>query len=299
MAEVFKYTERVVNMARPRKVLMMAIGRLMSLSDEHRADCIDGVAPRAKMNQQRSRRFRAAQEAADKEEERRESIKLFEAMGHPVSEEAMNKKSWDTNAITPGTPFMDLLSKSLKYWISYKLTTDPGWKDLKIILSDSSVPGEGEHKIVDWIRRQRTHPDWDANTSHVIYGLVSWQVSGDGDKADPQDADLIMLSLATHEPHFRVLREDVFAQGSTGPRVCKKCGVEGHVVANCKGEPHVTLPLLHTNIQDKHHQKIRMWSKKPNQSTRNRSSSSTSRSYENTLLSNSEYHLSHSRSTKN
>jgi 5'-3' exoribonuclease 2 len=125
------------------------------------------------MNQQRSRRFRAAQEAADKEEERRESIKLFEAMGHPVSDEAMNKKSWDTNAITPGTPFMDLLSKSLKYWISWKLTNDPGWKDVKVILSDSSVPGEGEHKIVDWIRRQRTDPGWDANTSHVIYGLVS------------------------------------------------------------------------------------------------------------------------------
>jgi 5'-3' exoribonuclease 2 len=51
-----------------------------------------------------------------------------------------------------------------------------------------------------------------------------------------QDADLIMLALATHEPNFRVLREDVFAQGSTGPRVCKKCGVEGHVVANCKGK---------------------------------------------------------------
>jgi 5'-3' exonuclease len=29
MAEVFKYTERVVNMARPRKVLMMAIGTLL------------------------------------------------------------------------------------------------------------------------------------------------------------------------------------------------------------------------------------------------------------------------------
>jgi 5'-3' exoribonuclease 2 len=87
MVEVFKYTERVVNMARPRKVLFMAI---------------DGVAPRAKMNQQRSRRFRSAQEAADKEEERKESIRIFEAMGQTVSEETKNKKAWDSNAITPG-----------------------------------------------------------------------------------------------------------------------------------------------------------------------------------------------------
>ena len=116
---------------------------------------------------------------------------------------------------------MDLLSNSLKYWISYKLTNDPGWKDLKVIISDSSVPGEGEHKIVDWIRRQRSYPDWDPNTSHVMYGL---------------DADLIMLSLATHEPHFRVLREDVFFQGSKGPQSCKNCGQEGHLAVNCKSE---------------------------------------------------------------
>nr|XP_031861454.1 5'-3' exoribonuclease 2 [Kwoniella shandongensis]KAA5528526.1 5'-3' exoribonuclease 2 [Kwoniella shandongensis] len=212
MVEIFNYTERVVNMTRPRKVLMMAI---------------DGVAPRAKMNQQRSRRFRAAQDAADKEEEKREAIKLFEVMGHKVSDETANKKSWDTNAITPGTPFMDLLSISLKYWVSYKLTNDPGWKDLKVILSDSSVPGEGEHKIMDWIRRQRSHPNWNANTSHVIYGL---------------DADLIMLSLATHEPHFRVLREDVFAQGSKGPQNCRNCGQPGHLSANCKGEKQVKDP---------------------------------------------------------
>ena len=38
MAEVFKYTERVVNMARPRKVLMMAIGMYIQLVGEMVAD---------------------------------------------------------------------------------------------------------------------------------------------------------------------------------------------------------------------------------------------------------------------
>lgn len=211
MIEIFNYTERVVSMARPRKVLMMAI---------------DGVAPRAKMNQQRSRRFRAAQEAQEKEESRLEAVKLFEEMGHSVSAETqaeLEKKGWDTNAITPGTPFMDFLALSLRYWVSWKLNNDPGWKNLDVIISDASVPGEGEHKIMDWIRRQRSYPEHDPNTSHVIYGL---------------DADLIMLALATHEPHFKVLREDVFYQQSkdTG---CRICGQNGHYAAQCTGQKKV------------------------------------------------------------
>lgn len=131
MLEIFKYTERVVNMIRPRKLLFMAI---------------DGVAPRAKMNQQRSRRFRSAQEAKEKEEARKEAVVMWEgmsfypqerlvynmntilAMGKTLSDEEKNKKSWDSNAITPGTPFMDLLANSLRYWVARKLNMDPGWK---------------------------------------------------------------------------------------------------------------------------------------------------------------------------
>ncbi|KAJ7368034.1 exoribonuclease 2, partial [Mycena albidolilacea] len=200
MLEIFKYTERVVNMIRPRKLLFMAI---------------DGVAPRAKMNQQRSRRFRAAQEAKEKEAQRVESVLLWEAMGKEITEDD-RKKGWDTNAITPGTPFMELLASSLRYWVVEKMNSDPGWKNIQVLISDAGVPGEGEHKIMDYIRRQRTNPGHDPNTRHVIYGL---------------DADLIMLGIATHEPNFWVLREDVFADANS--TACRKCGEEGHYAAQC------------------------------------------------------------------
>ncbi|KAI6249001.1 5'-3' exoribonuclease 2 [Erysiphe necator] len=203
MVAIFKYTDRVVKMVRPRKLLMIAI---------------DGVAPRAKMNQQRSRRFRSAKEAKEKADDREQYLKLFK------SEESNNKEPekkivWDSNEITPGTPFMDILAASLRYWIAFKLNTDLAWANMKVIISDSTVPGEGEHKIMEFIRSQRSSPDHNPNTRHVMYGL---------------DADLIMLGLGTHEPNFRVLREDVFSQDSK-PRVCKLCNQTGHEAGECTG----------------------------------------------------------------
>lgn len=44
-----------------------------------------------------------------------------------------------------------------------------------------------------------------------------------------------MLGLATHEPHFRVLREDVFFQDSKA-RTCRICGQKGHIAEACRGE---------------------------------------------------------------
>jgi 5'-3' exoribonuclease 2 len=79
MVEIFNYTERIVNMIRPRKLLFMAIGMLgVALRVNSTNSPPDGVAPRAKMNQQRSRRFRSVQEAKEKEEQRKEAIAMFE-----------------------------------------------------------------------------------------------------------------------------------------------------------------------------------------------------------------------------
>ncbi|GKT57266.1 5'-3' exoribonuclease 2 [Colletotrichum tofieldiae] len=228
MLEVFRYTDRVVNMVRPRKLLMIAVGQLPSHYPISQHIVVarwhHGVAPRAKMNQQRSRRFRSAQEAQEKEEDKQELLKLLKQQnGGAVSDdslESVTKKAFDSNSITPGTPFMDILAASLRYWCAYKLNTDPAWARLKIVISDATVPGEGEHKIMNFVRSQRISPDFDPNTRHVIYGL---------------DADLIMLGLATHEPHFRVLREDVFFQDSKA-KMCKLCGQKGHEARACRGQ---------------------------------------------------------------
>ena len=102
------------------------------------------------MNQQRSRRFRAAKEAKEKkatEEKIREDLQQMGRLD-PFKEEEKKKSSFDSNCITPGTRFMFRVAESIRYYVADRMSTDPGWKNVNVILSDASVPGEGEHKIM-------------------------------------------------------------------------------------------------------------------------------------------------------
>ena len=104
---------------------------------------LDGVVPYAKIKQQRYRRFKSAS----------------------LRSGGSDDTCWDTNAITPGTEFMRAMGSALKM-----TGLKHGWK-----ISDTDEPGEGEHKVLQWLRSATLSPG-----PIVVYGL---------------DADLILLSL--------------------------------------------------------------------------------------------------------
>lgn len=125
---------------------------------------VDGVAPFAKIVQQRSRRYKSALE-------REENV-------------------WDSNNLTPGTLFMDHLSKYIDWFIRCRLSDNPLWQDIEIVYSSSGIPGEGEHKAMTYLRK---------------YGIKSESYTLLG-----ADSDLVMLGLLTELPNFHIIKEDVF-----------------------------------------------------------------------------------------
>jgi 5'-3' exoribonuclease 1 len=152
--DVCERVEVILSIVNPRKSLIL---------------CIDGVAPLSKQNQQRQRRFRASRDR--------------------LAEEAKNTPlRFDSNSITPGTEFMEKLSEYIDEYIRTRMRVlHPG---IEIIFSSSKFPGEGEHKLIEFIR---TRPSED---TYCMHGA---------------DADLIMLTLGTKFPNFYLLRDEMMS----------------------------------------------------------------------------------------
>lgn len=141
---VFRDVIGLTQTIRPRRSLIMAF---------------DGVAPQAKINQQRSRRYKAAAN--------RQPDAVF-----------------DTNSITPGTDFMFDLDQFIRRELQRiaSLTPEQARRDPyatvlppNIVYSSHLVPGEGEHKIADHLRAIPS-----SGQTVVVHGM---------------DADLIMIYL--------------------------------------------------------------------------------------------------------
>lgn len=133
---------------------------------------IDGSVPFAKCKQQRYRRFKTVKENID--------IKNIKKKFGVIEDH----DNVDYNMISPGTEFMINLSESIKKeFETWKLK----YPHLNFILSDSLVPGEGEHKIIQHIKHNID------SRCDVIYGL---------------DADLIFLSMTLNSKIY-LLRENL------------------------------------------------------------------------------------------
>ena len=121
----------------------------------------DGVPPLSKMNQQRTRRYRSVVMSSE-------------------------PSKWNKNKITPGTEFMNLLSLKINNYFKDK---QKKYSVNNILISCSDEPGEGEHKLMKFIRDNNV-----LNDTTVVYGL---------------DSDLIMLSIfhTIHCKNIHIFRE--------------------------------------------------------------------------------------------
>ena len=173
---IIDYIEEIIALINPKELVYLAI---------------DGVAPLAKIKHQRIRRYRSI-----KEQEIKENI----AKKHKVS----YTKIWNNSAITPGTLFMRKLTKAIISHIKIKK------KNIKFIFSSCNTCGEGEHKILQYIKQNIND-----EKNRIIYGL---------------DADLIYLALACMKNNIYLLREkqhfnhvDNFGFNLVNIDIMKKC----------------------------------------------------------------------------
>lgn len=125
LQEVWKTTQELVGMVQPSSSVQIYV---------------DGVAPIAKMNQQRRRRFLS------------------------IHRKKLTQETslWDSNAISPGTTFMTRLTASIRAYIRCRKD-----KDTQYHFSSADEAGEGEHKLFERLCRLYQDP----NETKVIYGM--------------------------------------------------------------------------------------------------------------------------------
>lgn len=139
---VCKKIEEYIAQLRPNKCVYIAF---------------DGVAPVAKLDQQRDRRFKS----------------IYQSNVTRSILKTSGPDPWNTAAITPGTIFMKRLNDECRHYFADPAKFSVG----NIVVSGSDCHGEGEHKIFEHIR---ANPVQHRDEITIIYGL---------------DADLIMLSI--------------------------------------------------------------------------------------------------------
>ena len=161
LRKIIKEIDRIVRKIRPQDYVVLAV---------------DGVAPMAKITQQRKRRYTTRISSAPDSEHPEEIYKPM--------------RNFSSNCITPGTEFMFKLDAYIQTYIKANIKNNY-FKFGNMVYSNHLVPGEGEHKIFDMVRNGSIVADLSKN--HIVYGM---------------DADLIMLSALSTVPNIHLCREN-------------------------------------------------------------------------------------------
>ena len=162
MERIINYIKFIIDYVNPQDLVYIAV---------------DGVAPLAKINQQRKRRYKSVEENEIKNN-------IYKKYDIP------NNTNWSNIVITPGTEFMKKLDKKIKDCISSnKLLNQHNTNQVKIIYSSYEERGEGEHKILQYLKNNYKN---NTEKTHIVYGL---------------DADLIFLTLSSNMENIFLLRE--------------------------------------------------------------------------------------------
>ena len=149
--------DKIISFLNPQKLVYIAV---------------DGTTPRARLGPQRSCTVPCEKEDESDEED----LELL-----------------DTMNLTPGTEVMERISEILQYYIALRMSTDPAWKKLVVIYSSHRCPGEGEHKIIDYLRESIVNGTYDREDRTLCYG---------------SDADLILLAMTLHQTNVSIIRKD-------------------------------------------------------------------------------------------
>jgi len=141
--KVIQKIEEYITLIKPRNVVYIAF---------------DGVAPVAKLDQQRDRRYKS----------------WYQGSIMRQIDKTKTADPFNTTSITPGTKFMSTLNRMIT--THFGMNKDK-YNVNEIFVSTSDTPGEGEHKIFEFIRTSKFVT---SESTNIVYGL---------------DADLIMLAM--------------------------------------------------------------------------------------------------------
>lgn len=160
------------------EIVNYIVAMINAIESQHVYIAVDGVAPMAKISQQRKRRYKSYIENITRNE-----IKTKYNM--------MPAIDWSNMKITPGTPFMEKLHERLT-----ELSQMTFLKTKTVIYSSYLECGEGEHKILQYIKKHKLNWQNEIGNNEldpiIIYGL---------------DADLIFLALSSNCDNIYLMRE--------------------------------------------------------------------------------------------